>query len=607
MVRSDYRGRRGCFVDDLPAALRTASPFPFVGRSAELELLQTLLPMAEGEGRRVVLLGGEPGAGKSRLAREFAAKATRQGALVLYGACDAVVRTPYGPFAQALDRLARGSDPAELRAILGNGGSELTRLLPDLPAQIGPLPPPVKADPDTERHRLHTVVTDLLEGSSRARPVLLIIEDGHWADAPSLMLLRHLARTTWPGRVLMLATFRDTEADVPEGLAQTLADLRRSEDVIRLRLAALSDDEVREFVQRAAEGELGAELPELAMAITELTGGNAFLVCELWRALIEDGVIEMAGEAMRLTRPLAGLAAPESIREVVSARLARLAPTTTELLELAAISGAQFDLDLLRNAFGTSEKEVVRALEQAIRSGIVEELPGRRLTFRFAHELVRRAVYDRLTSLRRAELHLRVGEAREVDEARSLRVLVDLAHHFAAAAPLGGAARAIEYSVLAARGATKALAFDEAAEFLRTALELGIDSPGTRAELLLELGNANHRAGKALDALAAFRSAAEVARDMQDAELLARAAMGYEEAGWRPGIDQGATFLLEEAITALGARHPGLRVGLLSGLARALDMRGHQEQGAIVRNNAIALGRESGDAAGLANVLVRSY
>src|SRR5437763_2637864 len=214
-------------MSDLPGPLRLTSTFPFVGRSAELETLRTLMPTADGEGRRVVLLGGEPGSGKSRLTREFAAEAYRSGALVLYGACDSVVHAPYRPFAQALDQLARSIDPAELRAAVGSGGGELARLLPDLPARIGALPPPGKADPDTERHRLHTVVTELLDEVSRRRPVLLVIDDGHWADAPSLLLLRHLAQAAGQARILLFATFRDAEADVPETLAETLADLRR--------------------------------------------------------------------------------------------------------------------------------------------------------------------------------------------------------------------------------------------------------------------------------------------------------------------------------------------------------------------------------------------
>jgi DNA-binding CsgD family transcriptional regulator len=594
-------------VYDLPASLRISSPFPFVGRSAELGRLRTLLPTADGEGRRVVLLGGEPGSGKSRLVREFAAEAARDGALVLYGACDAVVRTPYGPFAQALRRLLRVLDVGEVRAALGEGGGELARLLPDLPARIGDLPPPVRADPNTERHRLHTTVTELLEAVSRPRPVLLVIEDGHWADATTLLLLRHLARTAWGGRVLLFATFRDAEADVPEALAETLADLRRADDIVRFRLGGLSDEEVSEFVARSVMAAPSPDLAPMARAMTDLTAGNPFLVCELWRALVETGVIDVRDGVARVNAPLAELGTPESVREVVSQRLARLAPSTTELLELAAAAGAQFELDILQRGAGLEERQLLTALDEAVRSGFVEELSLPRLSYRFTHELVRRAVYDRLTRVRRAELHLRVGEAWEATAGASVHALPDLAHHFAAAVPLGDAGRAIEYSVRAARAATDALAFDEAAELLQNALGLGIEDPAERAEVLLELGTIRHRMGKAFDALDAFRSAAEIARELADAELLARAAIGYEDAGWRPGPEHKPVTLLEEAAEALGDRPSELRVQLLAGLSRALAMQAQHARAAIVRTNAIALARELDDRAGLASVLVQSY
>ncbi len=608
MIRSDYRRLVGSRTPDLPGSLRLTSAFPFVGRTAELETLRTLMPRAEGEGRRVVLLSGEAGSGKSRLVREFAAEAARDGALVLYGACDAVVHTPYGPFVEALDHLARSADPAELRAALGTGGGELTRLLPDLPVRIGDLPPPVDADPDTERHRLHTAVTDLLTGVTRRRPALLVLEDGHWADTPTLLLLRHLTRAAGHARVLVLATFRDTEADVPEALSDTLADLRRSDDVVRLRLAGLSGDEVAEFIRTPAGGDLGPELRELAEAIHDLTKGNPFLVCELWRTFVETGAVELVGGTIRLARPPAEIGSPESVREVVSQRLSRLSPVTTDLLELAATAGSEFELDIVRGAAGLQEPELLAALDEAVRSGMLEELhsPGR--AFRFTHELVRRALYDRLSAIRRAELHLRVGDALEGPAGHSGRALADLAHHFAAAALLGGAARGAEYNVLAARAASAALAFDEAATRLRTALELGLDGLPSRADVFLELGYASHRSGKAVDALEAFRAAADIARELGDAQLLARAAIGFEEACWRPGMaDQGAAELLESAVAALGDDNSELRVGLLSGLARALDFQGDHTRAAVVRTNAVAMARHLEDRVGLATVLMRSY
>jgi len=406
-------------MSDLPGSLRLTSTFPFVGRVAELETLRTLMPRAEGEGRRVVLLGGEPGSGKSRLVREFAAGEASAGALVLYGACDAVVRTPYGPFVEALDHLVRTVDPSEVRAALGTGAGELTRLLPDLPFRVGDLPPPLAADPDTERHRLHTAVTDLLAGVTHRRPALLILEDAHWADAATLVLLRHLTRAAGHARVLVLATFRDSETDVPEALSETLADLRRSDDVVRLRLSGLSGGEVAEFVRSAAGGDLGSELRDLAETIHELTKGNPFLVCELWRTFVETRAVELVGGRIQLARPIAEIGSPESVREVVSQRLSRLSSSTTDLLELAATAGTEFELEIVRAAAGLQEPELRTALDEAVRSGMLEELRSPGLAYRFTHELVRRALYDRLSGMRRAELHLRVGEALEGPPRRS--------------------------------------------------------------------------------------------------------------------------------------------------------------------------------------------
>ncbi len=591
MIRPDYRVVVTEGRGELPAPLRLGSALPFVGREAELTRLRTLMPSAAGEAGRLALLAGEPGSGKSRLVRELAASAAgRERALVLYGACDAAVRTPYGPFAEALEPLTR------------------PRLLPDLPGAGRGSVGREADDPDTERYRLHTAVAALLAEASRERPLLLVLEDVHWADTPSLLLLGHLARSAAEARLLLVATFRDTEAEMPRALAETLADLRRSEHVVRLRLEGLSTAEVGELTRRAAGCEPGPELARLAVSMRELTGGNAFLVGELWRALAETGAVEVDGGSLRIVRPPEELASPESVREVAGRRLAGLAPATTELLELAAVAGAGFELDLLRRAAGLGEAELLAALDEAVASGMVEELPSPGLSCRFTHELVRRALYDGLARGRRAELHLRVGEALEESGARSGRDLADLAHHFAAAAPLGDARRAVEHNLRAARAAAAALAFEEAAQALRTAIGLRVDDPVERAECYLELGTVSHRAGKATEALEAFEAAAEIARRLGSPELLARAAIGYEDACWRPGIAlRDSVELLEEAIAALAEERPALRVELLAGLARALDFQGERRRGAIVRGNAVDLARRLEDRAGLAKVLVRSY
>ena len=589
----------------LPGPLRLAPSFPFVGRPRELATLRSLMPWAASEGRRIALVGGEAGSGKSRLVREFAQEAAAGGALVLYGACDAVVRTPYGPFAEALDLLARAAEPDDLRADLGPGGGELRRLLPDLPARVGELPDPVSADQDTERHRLHMAVVELLVATGRRAPVLLVIEDGHWADHSTLLLLRHLGRAAADARLLVVATFRDTEADVPQELGDALVDLRRSEQVARLRLGGLSAADVEEFIRQAGGAALDG-LPALAESLFELTGGNAFLLTEVWRTLGETGAADPGAD---VAGSLAGLNTPEGVRDVVSQRLARLRSETQAVLELASVAGPEFETDVIGQAGDLDAPALAAALDEGVRSGMIEEVPGRTLAHRFTHELVRRALYDRLAAGRRAELHLRVGEALdERSSGGSARALGDIAHHFAAAAPLGGADRAVEYSLLAAAAAMTALAFDEAAVALRTALDLGIPGGTDRADALLDLGAVTYRAGRSVESQEAFLAAAEIARGLGDDRRLCRAAVGYEDACWRMGIDYGGALeLLEEAGEALDAGDSELRVRVLAALGRALAFAGRPAECAMVRDEAIVMARRIRDRQGLALVLSRSY
>ncbi|MGO9884971.1 MAG: helix-turn-helix transcriptional regulator [Solirubrobacteraceae bacterium] len=591
----------------LPGPLRLNPSFPFAGRARELATLAMLTPRVEGQGLQLVLIGGEAGSGKSRLVREFAREAADSGALILYGACDAVVRRPYRPFVEALEQLVRDSEPTILRTELGPEGGELSRLLPELAASVGELPAPVAADPDTERHRLHSAVADVLVAVSRRKPLVVVIEDLHWADTPTLLLVRHLARGAPEARALLVATFRDTDAEVPQALSAALADLRRSEGLVRLRLEGLSTDEVSEFVARASGEQLGADVSDLARPIHELTAGNAFLITELWRSLIETHVVLVDGGVASLAATATEIGSPEGVREVVSQRVARLSPATTAALDVAAVAGPEFDLEMVRAA-ELGEPELREALAEATAHGMIEEVSGRRLSYRFTHELVRRALYDRMPSLRRAELHLRVAESLERGwRTGDTRGLAELAYHFGAAAAIDGPRRASGYALLAGRAAFLALDFDEAEARLEDALEFGIEDPRLRAETELELGDARFRAGRSDAALAAYRAAAQIARELGDAELLVRAAIGFEDACWRPGIiDEGAVQLLEEADRTLGAES-NLRVMLLSGLSRAHAFAGDFEASAVAEERALATARALGDQLGLATVLMRSY
>jgi DNA-binding CsgD family transcriptional regulator/tetratricopeptide (TPR) repeat protein len=374
-----------------------------------------------------------------------------------------------------------------------------------------------------------------------------------------------------------------------------------------MRLTGLTAAEIAEFVERAVGGDIGPDLSTVGAALHDLTGGNAFLMTELWRTLLETGTIPM-GDAARLAAALAGLGSPEGVREVVGQRLDRLTAATTALLELAAVAGPEFDLTVVARA-GVPDAALPAAVEQAVAHGMIEEVPARRLAYRFTHELVRRALYDRMAGLRRAELHLRVGESLEqCRDAGDSRGLAELAHHFAEAVPVDGPRRAVDYALLAGSAALETLAFDEAEARFRAALELGIDDPRRRSETRLELGDALLRAGRDGDAMVAFRAAAQIARELDDANMLATAAVGFEEACWRPGItDAGAVELLREASDALGEQDSELLVMLMAGLGRAHSFVGQHAESKLVRGQATAMARRLDDRLGLATVLMRSY
>ena len=463
-------------VDDrivLPAALRGGAPYPFVGRARELAALRSLLLLAEeGQGGQFALVSGEAGSGKSRLVREVAHDAAERGTLVLFGASDMVVNTPYQPFVEALEFLTRVADPTALKVCLGANGGELTRLLPNLELRVGPLPPPARGDPDTERHRLHTAVGDVLTRASRVRPLLLVVDDIHWADASSLSLLRHLARSIPEGRILLIATSRDRSEDVQPGLAETLAELSRLDHLNRVALGGLSTDETSEFVRRLVHA---AESTELVNALVELTDGTPFLLCELWRSLVDSDAIRVTDDTVELTRPPVELNSPESVRDVVDYRLSRLSPSTTTVLELAAVAGARFELSVLAEAAALDERVLFAALDDSVRSGMLEEVQAPALAYAFTHELVRRALYQRTTRLGRARLHLSVGRAleRHVGE-RAVDIAGVLSHHFFEARDYE---MAWKYAVAAGDRAQTIFANVEAAEFYERAIAAADNLP----------------------------------------------------------------------------------------------------------------------------------
>jgi predicted ATPase len=357
-----------------------------------------------------------------------------------------------------------------MQKALAGSGAQLAWLVPEL-ASISGAPPPEHGDAASDRIALHRAITEALTRLSRVHPLLLVADDFHWADPETLHLLRHLARTAPEAPLLLVAAYRDRGEETDASVADTLADVSRLEGTTRLSLENLRAAAVGTFMSAA----VSAETPiELAVAIEELTGGTPFFLCELLRELRASKGIEVSETGrLRLTRPLADVRGPKRTVDLVEQRLARLPRETTAMVELAAVAGTRFELRLLAEAGGDDLTAVADALEHCRRSGLIEEVADAPPAGRFTHELVRRAVYDRLRILRRARLHLQVGETLERLHQNDLeRVLPELAHHFTLAAPIARPERGIDYNVKAAKAALAKAAVEEGAAHLQRAAQL---------------------------------------------------------------------------------------------------------------------------------------
>jgi DNA-binding SARP family transcriptional activator len=581
----------------LPGALVAASPFPFVGRASELATLGSLLERAErGEGG-FVLLSGEPGAGKTRLMREFAHETAGGGAIVCYGLSDPSVTVPYQPLLEWLEFLLRVCDPPALAACVEDGGGALARLLPAFAGlATAPAEPPA-ADTATDRFLLQASVAGFLRRLSERRPLVLMAEDIHWADADTLLLLARLARATADARFLVVASFRQPGEEIGRELADTLANLSRLDGVTRIALDNLNADDVRAFVRGATDAEATAEL---VGAIGELTDGTPVLLCELWRDLVADRSIDVSEGRVSLVLSVSDLRGPERIRELVDQRLSRLSPVTGLLIELAAVTGPRFELRVVAAAAGLDQPALTTALEQATRSGIVEELPAAAPACRFTHELLRRAVYDRIAGVRRAELHLRVGEALErIHSADPSRVLPELAHHFTLAAPLAGTQRAVDYNRRAAEAASASAAYEEATARLSTALELGIADARERAQVQAQLGYLLHESGRVSEAMVVLAASLEAATGVEERGLATRALVHSAQVqlySYPEGRAAEMMRVAEDAISTFEQLDD--RTGLAMAealLAEVLGREGRHEEGFDALDRAFAHADATGD------------
>ena len=579
----------------LPAVLGLEPEFPFVGRAAAWESLVEAWDRAAGGARRVVLIGGDAGTGKSRLVTELSRWVHQRGAAVLYGQCSEQSPVPYEPFAVALDLLVAGLDADGRRWLVGDRRPELARLVPRLTGPAGPPGPPgpagasgeISDDPGTERYRLFSAVVDTLGAIASERPVLLVLDDLHWARRPTLELLDHLVRSPGVERLCVVATFRSTPSEVGEELKAALPDLRRQPGVARLVLSGLDRDEVRRFVELAGGHERLADPPGAVDVLVSETGGNPFLVGELWRQLVEAGTPPAPRSPGRPASP-AAFVSPEGVREVVAHRLARLPDTTCDMVRLAAVVGTTFRTDVLSTAREATTADTVAALEPAVRARIVQEsAPGEH---RFLHALVRRAVVDDLPTPERRALARDV--ARTLARLDGDRSVAEVAFHLLDAVPLVAADEAVDVARRAAAAARRAVAYDDAARLLEAVLPL-VPAGRRRGVLLLEVADARMRAGDVSSAQARCLQATELGRSNDDGTLVVDAALAFEDANWRAALHGGVAEDLLRAALPLAA-DPVASVRVRAALSRALALSGKGDEAEVLVAETVPEARELG-------------
>jgi DNA-binding CsgD family transcriptional regulator/tetratricopeptide (TPR) repeat protein len=555
----------------------------FVGRGAEIAAAELAWAAVRSGGRQVIFVGGEPGAGKSRLVEELGAALYRQGAVVLVGTCSPESAPSYQPFTECLEQLLGGTPEGALAGCLPDSAGELLRLTPLVLRHQPGLQPPSGFDGDYRRE-LFDALTSVLQSVSRERALVCVLEDLHWAGAPTLQLLAYTVHRAAQSRLLLLCTHRTTAPDRSDELTYAIADLYRLDGVRRVDLPGLSTDEIAQYL--VAEGGLAARRArEYAPVLRDQTGGNPFFLREIWR--------DIAGRAD--STPARGLAAraPVSVRDTLQRRLSQLGPGEREVLEIAAVLGDGADITAVAAARTAEPGEALAALGAAARFGLVDsdELAAGRIAF--PHVLTRQAVLDLVDPSRLALLHARVGEVIASPGADSPRVVRQLAYHFARASALGYGGRAAGYLTLSAREAERSLAFEDAAARYEQAADL-LDGPEPdREELRLAAAHDFVRAGNFASARSVYLRLAESG----DLRIRLRAAVGYEGAGWRPGRPGAdACALLTRALDDVPSDPADAGyVRALATLGRAMAFTGDADRARALGEEALGYARKLGD------------
>ncbi len=551
----------------------------FVGREAELEQVREATDAALGGSGGLLLLVGEPGIGKTRTAEELATYARVSGARVYWGRCREDEGAPaYWPWVQAIREYVRDADPVAMAWQMGAGAPEIARLVPEVAERLQ-VEPADSPESEEARFRLFDALSSFLVAVGRDRPMVLVLDDLHWADEPSLLLLKYVASEAPSSGLLIVGTYRDVELGRHHPLARVLGELGGT----RVALHGLSEEAIERYIEMTA----GVKPPSgLAEAVHSQTDGNPFFVGEVVRLLASE---DRLGEGASSWKGQI----PQGVREVIGRRLDRLSARANEGLRVAAAVGREFEADLLIRVAEMSMDELLGGAHEAIAERLVSDLGGGR--FSFSHALVRDTLYEELSPAQRAALHERIALALEELHADEPARLGELAHHFLAAASRGGAAKAISYAERAGELAMEQLAYEEAAELYERALEVLELSPEpderTRLGIALAMGGAEAGASRVSDARRAFGRAAESARTLGDSDGLVGAAIGIAMLTEAGTVDDRLIALLDEALEAIGPEDSAARASLLSAKSQELYWRDAQGLSAPLVAEAIEMAR----------------
>ncbi|MBJ7520236.1 MAG: AAA family ATPase [Solirubrobacteraceae bacterium] len=571
-----------------------------MGRDRELEELESALGQARDGQGRLYLVAGDPGVGKTTLCEVLQERAAASGATVHWGRCWEDGGAPaFWPWVQIVRAHIAALSPDELRATLGHGAEPLAHLLPELRATLPELEhatTTTAGSPEQHRFALFDALGTLLVAAARqAPPLVIVLDDLHAADEPSLRALRFVARHLRSAPLLLVGTYREAEVRERPETAELLGAL--TGDARRVTLTGLDADAVGALVHRLADDEVN---PARVAEIARVTEGNPLFVDEMVR-LWAGGALHGAA-----TAPL-----PDGVRQAIRRRFAPLPEPTRETLEVASVLGREFSVPALQPLTALNRDQLAHRLTSAVDQHVLT--PGAQLgRYRFGHALMREVLYDGLPAPRRIALHRRAGEAlEEIYASDPDPHLAELAHHFLQAAPGGGVRRGVEYALRAGRRALDQLAFEEAAALLRRGLEadaLEPEDPRLTGELLVALGEAEIQSGARAAGRETLDRAAAHAQRHGDAELLAQSALTLGNWGLSPGVvDDQLVTMLESALTALPEGDSELRARCLARLALGLYWSDRAEHRRALGDEASAMARRLGDDATLAAVLADAH